>query len=156
MSDKVDDLILQMQHLEAQAKKAGQARFWERSADKLKSRALKLAAAAQQELEDAQKKLSEGEAMQAKARTPGIDPREAGELMLQGRLLVEQNKPAVVKARAKVNFALDAMDEADRRAWEGLQADAQAEAHGQLATDQSDAAGVIPAAPPATGPGKPE
>ena len=135
MSDKADDLILQMQHLEASARAAEKARAGNLGADKLKTRALKLAAAAQAELAEAQKKLTEGEDKLAHARQPGVEPRLAGELFGEGRALVEQNKPLVVKARAKLNFARDAMDEADRRAWEALQADAQAEAHAQLAEE---------------------
>ena len=151
MSDKVDDLILQMQHLEAGARASEKARGSQLSADKLKTKALKLAGASQAELESAQKKLAEGEAMTARARTPGLDAREAGELMLQGRLLVEQNKPAVVKSRAKLNFALDALDEADRRAWDALQAEAHAEAHAQLAGELEPGGALSTAGAPAAG-----
>src|SRR5207249_9707964 len=133
--DKVDDLLLQMQHLEASARAAEKARVGQISADKLKTRALRVAGAAQAELDEAQKELAEGEAKMQRARTPGMDPRQAGELHSEGRLLVEKWKPAVIKARAKLNFALDAMDEADRRSWEALQAEAHAEAHAQLADE---------------------
>src|SRR5216683_1270617 len=40
-----------------------------------------------------------------------------------------------VKARAKLNFALDQMDQAERREYEALRADARAEAHRQMADD---------------------
>lgn len=135
MSDKVDDLILQMQHLEASARKSGQARWAQLAADELKSKALRLAAAAQQDVEEAQKKVAEGEELQQRARTPGLPPLEAGDQLRDGRALVDQYKPILIKARARLNFALDQMDEADRKAWEALQADAHAEAHAQLADD---------------------
>jgi hypothetical protein len=152
MSDKVDDLILQMQHLEASARAAEEARSGERSADKLKTKALRVADAARVELADAEKKLAEGEAKLSRARTPGLPTLEAAELFTEGRALVEQNKPAVVKARARLNFALDAMDEADRRAWDALQADARAETHAQLA-DELKPGGAISSAP---GPSDPD
>jgi hypothetical protein len=135
MSDKVDDLILQMQHLEASAKKASQARWSQIAADELKSKAMRLAAAAQSEVDEAQKKVAEGEELQHRARTPGLPPLEAGDLLRRGRALIDQYKPALIKARARVNFALDQMDEADRKAWQALQAEALAEAHAQLADD---------------------
>ena len=40
-----------------------------------------------------------------------------------------------MKARARLNYALDRMDEVERREWEALQAEARAETHGQLADD---------------------
>ena len=135
MSDKVDDLIQQMQHLEASTKAAGQARVGNLRADKLKTQAMKVAAAAQADLDVSQKKIEEGEAKLLKARTPGLPPLEAADLLTEGRALVTEHKPSVIKARAKLNFALDRMDEADRAAWEALQAEARAEAHAQLATE---------------------
>ena len=135
MSDKVDDLIQQMQHLEASTKAAGQARVGNLRADKLKTQAMKVAAAAQADLDVSQKKLEEGEAKLLKARTPGLPPLEAADLLTEGRALVTEHKPSVIKARAKLNFALDRMDDADRAAWEALQAEARAEAHAQLATE---------------------
>ena len=135
MSDKVDDLIQQMQHLEASSKAAGQARVGNLRADKLKTQALKLAAQAQSDLDLAEKKLAEGEAKLQTARTPGLPPLEAADLLLEGRALVQENKPAVIKARAKLNFALDRMDDADRESWQALQAEARAEAHAQLSTE---------------------
>ncbi len=149
MTDKVDDLLLQMDHLAASARAAEKARAGNLSADKLKTRALKLAGASQADLDEAQRKLAEGEDKLARARQPGVEPRLAGELFTEGRALVEQNKPAMIKARAKLNFALDAMDEADRRAWEALQADAQAEAHAQLATELGPEGAASAAAPSA-------
>ena len=111
------------------------ARVGSLRADKLKTQALKLAAQAQADLETAEKKLAEGEAKLQTARTPGLPPLEAADLLTAGRQLVQENKPAVVKARAKLNFALDRMDDADREAWKALQAEARADAHAQLATE---------------------
>ena len=155
MSDKVDDLILQMQHLEASVKAAGDARIGQISAEKLKTRALKIAAAAKAEMDAAQAKLAEGEEKMQKARTGGLGAREAGELFTEGRALIEQNKPAVVKARAKYNFALDQMDEADRRDWEALQAEARAETHAQLADELKPGGAISSAAAPPGGPPDP-
>jgi hypothetical protein len=149
MSDKVDDLILQMQHLEASAKEQGKARGAQIPADRLKSRAHQMAASAQAELQAAQSALAEGEEKLQRARTPGLPPLEAADLQLEGRRLVELNKPAVVKARARYNFALDAMDEADRRGWEALQAEARAEAHAQLAAELEPGGALSTAAPAA-------
>jgi len=147
MTDKVDDLILQMQHLGASVRAAGQARGWEEAAEKLKGKAMRLAATAQADLARAEEKLREGEEKLRRAREPGISPLEAAELQTEGKRLVEENKPAAVKARAKVNFAQDQMDEADRRSWDALQASARAEAHAQLA-DELVPGGAISSALP--------
>ncbi len=47
----------------------------------------------------------------------------------------QQARTRAVKARARLNFALDKMDEAERREWESFQAEGRAEAHAQLAED---------------------
>ena len=63
-------------------------------------------------------------------------PDEADELILKMQHLEAQAaKTRLVKARARLNFALDQMEEAERAEWEALQAEARAEAHGQMADD---------------------
>ncbi len=54
---------------------------------------------------------------------------------MQGKAEAQDARARAVKARARLNFALDQMDEAERSEWEALQADARAETHGQLADD---------------------
>jgi hypothetical protein len=127
MADKIDDLILQMQHLEASAKASAHAR----GGDRLKSKAQRLALSAKAELDAAEKGLAEGEAKMKKAVTPGLSPLDAAELITEGRRLVDQNKSAVVKARAKYNFALDAMAAGERAEFDTV----QAELHLQMAND---------------------
>jgi hypothetical protein len=116
MPDDADELILKMQHLEAQAREQEKARAGADRASKLKTRAQKLAFEAQQEVtaaEEAQRAAEEKHA-----------PDEARDAHTR-----------LVKARARLNFFLDQMDEAERQEWEVLQADARAEAHGQMAED---------------------
>ena len=135
MPDEADELILKMQHLEAQAREQQQARLGEERAQKLKTRAQKLAFEAQQEVEAAEKAQQAAEQKQAKARDPQTPPLEAADLLVQGKSEAQDAHTALVKARARLNFALDQMDEAERREWDALQADARAEAHGQMADD---------------------
>jgi hypothetical protein len=116
MPDDADELILKMQHLEAQAREQEKARASAGRADKLKTRAQKLAFEAQQEVAAAE------EAQRAAEEKHGTDESRDAHTRL-------------VKARARLNFFLDQMDEAERQEWEALQADARAEAHGQLAED---------------------
>ncbi len=110
MPDEADELILKMQHLEAQAREQEKARSLQGGGDRLKTAAQKVAFEARQELAKAEEDLAK-------------DPAD------------HDAKARAVKARAKLNFALDRMDEAERRDWEALQAEARAEAHGQMADD---------------------
>src|SRR6266850_371452 len=105
MPDEVDELILKMQHLEAQAR-------------------------AQREAQE-----RAGEEKLQRARDPGLKPIAAADLLEEGRRLTEDARSRVIKARAKLNFALDQMDQAERRGYEALRADARAEAHRQMAED---------------------
>ena len=59
----------------------------------------------------------------------------ATDLLAEGKREAEAAKGRAVRARARLNFALDKMEETERREWEALQAEARAEAHGQLADD---------------------
>src|SRR5712692_7534329 len=121
MPDEVDELILKMQHLEAQARAQREAQALEGRGKSLKSRAQQVAWAAQEKLQ--------------RARDPGLKPIAAADLLEEGRRLADDARSRVVKARAKLNFALDQMDQAERREYEALRADARAEAHRQMADD---------------------
>ena len=135
MPDGVDDEILKMQHLEAQAKAQMQERGSQAASESLKTRAQKLAFAAQQELDAAQKELDAAEAKQQQARVPGTAPLEAADLLSQGKSEAQEARTRLIKARARLNFALDQMDEAERQAWDALRTGARADAHGQLADE---------------------
>jgi hypothetical protein len=135
MPDEADELILKMQHLERQAREQQNARPLEAAAAGLKSRAQQVAFEARQEVAAAEAAQQAGEAKQQKARDPLTPPLDAADLLIQGNTEVRDAHTRLVKARARLNFALDQMDEAERREWEALQAGARAEAHGQLAED---------------------
>lgn len=135
MPDDVDELILKMQHLEAQARESEHARNAEGGAAQLKTKAQQMAQEAQVELDAAQKAQADGEAKVARAHEAGVPALEAADLLVAGRQEAQDAKTRVVKARARLNFALDRMDEAERREWKALQASARAETHGQLADD---------------------
>jgi exonuclease VII small subunit len=132
MPDDVDQSILAMQHLEAQARAQLEERAAQAAADSLKTRAQKLAWEAQQEIDAAEKQLAEAEAKQAEARAAGKPPLEAADLLTEGKSAARDAQARLVKARARLNFALDQMDEAERKAWDALRASARADAHGQL------------------------
>src|SRR6267378_3754994 len=127
MPDEVDELILKMQHLEAQARAQREAQALEARGKSLRSRAQQIAWSAQAELSAAE--------TQQRAGDPGLKPIAAADLLEEGRRLADDGRTRVVKARAKLNFALDQMDEAERREYEALRVDARAEAHRQMAED---------------------
>jgi hypothetical protein len=135
MPDDVDELILKMQHLAAQARAQREAQVLAAHGKSLKSRAQQIAWAAQAELSAAEAQQREGEEKLDRARGPGLTPIAAADLLEEGRRLADEGRTRVVKARAKLNFALDQMDEADRREYEALRAEARAEAHAQMADD---------------------
>lgn len=135
MPDDADELILKMQHLEAQARAQEEARNKSGSGEKLKSKAQQMAFEAQQALSAAEEDLRKAAEKEAKSREPGLPPLQAAELLVAGKSEAQEAKARAVKARARLNFALDQMDEADRREWEALQAEARAEAHAQMADD---------------------
>ena len=135
MPGDADELILQMQHLEAQAREGAAARTGQVRAEQLKTKAQKMAFEAQKEAAEAGEAQRIGEEKQAKARDPSTPPLEAADLLVQGKAEAQEAQTRAVKALARLNFALDQMDEAERREWEALQADARAETHAQLADD---------------------
>ena len=147
MPDDVDDLILKMQHLEAAAKAERQARGREGWASSLKSRAQKMAAEAQAEDTRAEGEVAEGEAKEQKGRAPGVDALQAAELLLGGKQQAQDGKTRLIKARARLTFALDQMEEAERVEYDALRAGAMAEAHTQLADSGADSS-RMPTLPP--------
>jgi hypothetical protein len=134
----VDDEILKMQHLEAEAKARMQERAGQGAADALKTKAQQMAFEAQKEVDSAQAQLDAAEQKLAKAHEPGLPPLDAADLLTQGRAEAQDAKSRLVKARARLNFSLDRMDNAERAGWEALQAGARADAHSQLAESGDD------------------
>jgi hypothetical protein len=141
MPDEADDLIRKMQHLAAAAREAMRARALAANTARLRTALQRMAAEAQAELAAAESDRAEAEEKTARAHTPGLAALEAADLLAAGRDLLDAARGHAVKARARLNFALDKMDEAERREWEALQAEARAEAHAQLADSGDDASG---------------
>ena len=135
MPDEADELILKMQHLDASARAQFEQRAKEQLSGKVKSRAQQMVFEAQEELAAAEKEQAAAEEKQQRARQSGVPPLEAADLLVTGKAEAQEAKTRAVKARARLNFALDRMDDADRAAWEAMQAEARAEAHAQLAED---------------------
>jgi hypothetical protein len=142
MPDEADDLIRKMQHLAAAAREAMRARALAANTARLRSALQRMAAEARAELAAAERDRAEGEEKAARARTPGLAALEAADLLADGRALLDGASAHAVKAQARLNFALDQMDEAERRDWEALQAEARSEAHAQLAESGDDASQV--------------
>jgi hypothetical protein len=135
MPDEADELILKMQHLEAQARAQQDTRTKQAGVAVLRTAAQRLAAESQQELAAAEAAEKAAAEKQDRARSGGIPPLDAADLLAQGKSEANDARTRAVKARARLNFALDRMDEAERREWEALQAEARAETHAQLAED---------------------
>lgn len=140
MSPSVDELILSMQHLQAQAKESLQARALRAGLERIKSSAQKLAWSSQQEVTVLEKAIEDGELKLEQIRQDGVTPQEAPEYIAV-RSRVEEARKGLVKARAQLNFALDRMDEVERREYEAFHSDVRAETHGQLAEDSSSGEG---------------
>ena len=135
MPDDADELILKMQHLEAQARAQQDERAKQSGAGRVKTAAQQLAFGARLQLEEAEAAQRLAEDKQDRARTAGLPPLEAAELLAQGKAEAQEARTRAVKARARLNFALDRMDDAERRECEALQAEARAETHARLADD---------------------
>jgi hypothetical protein len=135
MPDEADELILKLQHLEAQARAQQDARAKQGGTERLRTAAQRLAFEARQDLEEAEAAQRMAEQKQERARTPGLPPLDAADLLVQGKAEAQEAKARIVKARARLNFALDRMDDAELRDWQALQAEARAETHAQLADD---------------------
>jgi len=135
MPDEADELILKMQHLEAQARAQQDARTKQADVAGLRTAAQRLAAESQQDLAAAEAAEKAAAEKQERARNGGVPPLQAADLLAQGKTEANEARTRAVKERARLNFALDRMDEAERREWEALQAEARAETHAQLAED---------------------
>ena len=135
MPDEADELILKMQHLEAQARAQQDARTKQADVAGLRTAAQRLAAESQHDLAAAEAAEKAAAEKQERARSGGVPPLQAADLLAQGKSEANEARTRAVKARARLNFALDRMDEAERREWEALQAEARAETHAQLAED---------------------
>jgi hypothetical protein len=135
MPDEADELILKMQHLEAQARAQEEARKKQAGSGGLRTAAQQLAFESRREAQEAEAAQRAGEEKQERARTAGLSPLEAADLLAQGKMEAQEARTRALKARARLNFALDRMDDAERREWEALRAEARAETHAQLAED---------------------
>jgi hypothetical protein len=134
MPDSADELILSMQHLEAQAREAAQARALKAGVERLKSSAQKLAWNCQKDITALEKVEADGEARLEALRVGSVTSGEAPEF-LAVKARIDDAKKRLVKLRAQLNFALDRMEVAERREYEAFHADVRAETHGQLADD---------------------
>jgi len=135
MPDDADELILKMQHLEAQARAQQEARAKQPGTERLKTAAQHLAFESRREVEEAEAEQKAAEEKLERAKAAGRSPLQAADLLAEGKAQAQQARTRLVKARARLNLALDRMDDAERREWEALQAEARAETHGQLADD---------------------
>jgi hypothetical protein len=135
MPDEADELILRMQHLEAQARAQQQARAKQPGTGQLKTAAQQMAFEARGEIEQAEAAQKAADEKEQRARSGALPPTQAADLLAEGKAEGQEARARLVKARARLNFALDRMDDAERHAWEALQAEARAEAHAQLAGD---------------------
>jgi ATP-dependent 26S proteasome regulatory subunit len=129
-----DELILQMQHLQAQAKNQLEARANRAGLDRIKSATQKLAWKSQVEVDECETIEREGEARLEQLREGGVSREEAPEYVAV-KAKIDDAKKRLVKARAQLNFALDRMEEVERREYLAFHAEVRAETHGALADD---------------------
>ena len=134
MSQSADDLILAMQHLQAQARESLEARAQQAGLDRLKSAAQRLAWQAQKEVAECEGIEADGEKRLEELKVGGVTSDEAPEFVAVSDRMDEAKK-RLIKARAQLNFALDRMSEVERREYEGFHAEVRAETHGALAAD---------------------
>jgi hypothetical protein len=131
---EADNLILKMQHLEAQARAQVEAQASRLGVDRLKSAAQKLAWKTQAEVTALEKVELESDARLEELKKGGVTPQEATE-WVKVKAQMDDAKKRLVRARAQLNFALDRMQEAERREFEAFHAEVRAETHGALAED---------------------
>src|SRR5205814_820776 len=127
MPDEAEELSLKTQNLEAQARDQQDARTTQADVAGLRTAAQRLAAESQHDLAAAEAAEKAAAEKQERARSGGVPPLQAADLLAQGKSEANEARTRAVKARARLNFALDRMDEAERREWEALQAEARAE-----------------------------
>jgi uncharacterized caspase-like protein len=134
MADSADELIASMQHLQAQARAQQDARAARSGLDRIKSSVQKLAWQTQQEVSSCELIETEGEKRLEALRVDGVTSQEAPEYV-KVKAQVDDAKKRLVRARAQLNFALDRMDEVERREYEAFHAEVRAETHAQMADD---------------------
>jgi hypothetical protein len=134
MSDSADELILKMQHLQAQAKAQQEERGLRAGLERFKSAAQRLAAEEQAEVDRLDKVLDEAEEKMEALRVDGVTPEEAPPYVA-AKAQADDAKRGLIHARAKLNYALDQLNEVERREYEATQAEVRAEFHGQMAED---------------------
>ncbi len=132
--ESADELIASMQHLEAQAKNTREAERLRGSAEKLKSAAQKLAFTSQREVTELEKIQEDAEKELDAIKVDGVQSAEAP-AFVAARNRGEDAKKQLVRARARLNFALDQLSEVERREYEAFHAEVRAETHGQRAED---------------------
>lgn len=132
--DSADALILKMQHLEAQARNTREADTLRRGADRLKSAAQKLAFESQREVIALEKIQEDSEKELDAIKVDGVQSSEAP-AFVAARNRGEDARKQLIRARAKLNFALDKLTDVERREYEAFHAEVRAETHGQLAED---------------------
>jgi hypothetical protein len=134
MADSADELILKMQHLEAQARATQEAKAARGGLDRLKSQAQKLAWKTQAEVTALEKVRDDGEARLEELKKDGVQSNEAQEYV-KVKAAIDDAGKRLIRARAQLNFALDRLSEAERKDYEAFHAEVRAETHGQLAED---------------------
>ncbi|MEW5740489.1 MAG: hypothetical protein AB1938_16295 [Myxococcota bacterium] len=143
MSDSADELILKMQHLEAQARNTLESKALRVGLDRLKSAAQKLAWSSAKEVHECETIEADADKRLEELRVDGVTSEEAPEFLAVKKKLDEAKK-RLVKARAQLNFALDQMTEVERREYEAFHAEVRAETHGALADDLTGDKGIPP------------
>ena len=141
MADSADDLILKMQHLEAQARNTLESKALRVGLDRLKSAAQKLAWSAAKEVHECETIEADAEKRLDEIRVDGVTREEAPEFIAVKNKM-DDAKKRLVKARAQLNFALDQMTEVERREYEAFHAEVRAETHGALADDLTGDKGI--------------
>jgi hypothetical protein len=134
MADSPDELILKMQHLEAQAKAQQDERALNKGVDRLKSIAQRMAAETQAEVTRLEKTQADAEQKMDALREGGVESSEA-QPYLAAKAEADDAKKALIRARAKLNFALDKLTDVERAEYEAFQAEVRAEHHGEMAED---------------------
>jgi len=134
MPPSADELILQLQHLGAQSRAALDARAGRAGLQRLQGAAQRLAWDSQKEVAACEALIDGGEARLEQLQVGGVTREEAPEYVAV-KAEVDGAKKRLVKARAQLNFALDRMEEAERREYLAFHAEVRAETHGQLAED---------------------
>jgi hypothetical protein len=135
MPDSSDELILKMQHLEAEAKASIESEKLRSGLDRLKSAAQKLAWKEQTEVAALEKSQAEAEAEIEKHTKGGLHEGGEATAYVAARQRAEDTKHQLIRARAQLNFALDRMSEVERREFEAFHSEVRAQQHTDLADD---------------------